>query len=94
MKTWFWWGEGRIDTIDKYTDDSLTLIARCRMPNDFFRSGNGPTMHCWKMMDKGGTQTGDQIRKFAARMAKFDIIPDILSCSERPLTRRTSDETD
>jgi radical SAM superfamily enzyme YgiQ (UPF0313 family) len=27
-------------------------------------------------MDKGGTQSADQIRAFAARMAKFDIIPE------------------
>lgn len=29
-----------------------------------------------KKMDKGGTQTGKQIREFAARMKKFDIIPE------------------
>jgi radical SAM superfamily enzyme YgiQ (UPF0313 family) len=28
-------------------------------------------------MDKGGTQTGAQIKKFAERMAKFDIIPEM-----------------
>jgi radical SAM superfamily enzyme YgiQ (UPF0313 family) len=27
-------------------------------------------------MDKGGTQTGEQIKRFAARMKKFDIIPE------------------
>jgi radical SAM superfamily enzyme YgiQ (UPF0313 family) len=29
-----------------------------------------------KKMDKGGTQTGEQIKGFAARMKKFDIIPE------------------
>jgi radical SAM superfamily enzyme YgiQ (UPF0313 family) len=29
-----------------------------------------------KKMDKGGTQTGKQIMEFAARMKKFDIIPE------------------
>ena len=29
-----------------------------------------------KKMDKGGTQTAAEIRSFAARMAKFDIIPE------------------
>jgi radical SAM superfamily enzyme YgiQ (UPF0313 family) len=29
-----------------------------------------------KKMDKGGTQSAEQIRSFAARMAKFDIIPE------------------
>jgi radical SAM superfamily enzyme YgiQ (UPF0313 family) len=27
-----------------------------------------------KKMDKGGTQSAEQIRSFAARMSKFDII--------------------
>jgi radical SAM superfamily enzyme YgiQ (UPF0313 family) len=29
-----------------------------------------------KKMDKGGTQSGKQIREFAARMSRFDIIPE------------------
>ncbi len=29
-----------------------------------------------KQMDKGGTQTGEQILRFAKRIAKFDIIPE------------------
>ena len=36
-------------------------------------SGNDEML---KKMDKGGTQTGEQIKRFAARMAKFDIIPE------------------
>jgi radical SAM superfamily enzyme YgiQ (UPF0313 family) len=71
-----WWGEGRIDTIDKYADESLALMreAGCRMIFHGAESGNDEML---KKMDKGGTQTGKQIKKFAARMAKFDIIPNI-----------------
>ena len=29
-----------------------------------------------KQMDKGGTQSGEQIKNFAARMKKFDLIPE------------------
>jgi len=47
--------------------------AGCRMIFFGAETGNDALL---KMMDKGGTQTGDQIRKFAARMAKFDIIPE------------------
>ena len=36
-------------------------------------SGNDEML---KKMDKGGTQSGEQIKRFAARMAKFDIIPE------------------
>lgn len=70
-----WWGEGRIDTIDKYEDRSLSLMreAGCKMIFHGAESGNDEML---KKMDKGGTQSGEQIRRFAARMAKFDIIPE------------------
>ncbi len=70
-----WWGEGRIDTIDKYSDESLALMreAGCKMIFHGAESGNDEML---KKMDKGGTQTGEQIKRFAARMANFDIIPE------------------
>ena len=70
-----WWGEGRIDTIDKYSDRSLALMreAGCRMIFFGAETGNDAIL---KKMDKGGTQSAAQIRSFAARMAKFDIIPE------------------
>jgi anaerobic magnesium-protoporphyrin IX monomethyl ester cyclase len=70
-----WWGEGRIDTIDKYSDDTLALMreAGCKMIFHGAETGNDDML---KKMLKGGTQTGEQIKKFAARMAKFDIIPE------------------
>jgi radical SAM superfamily enzyme YgiQ (UPF0313 family) len=70
-----WWGEGRIDTIDQYSDESLALMRRagCRMIFFGAETGNDALL---KQMDKGGKQTGEQIRRFAARMKKFDIIPE------------------
>ncbi len=70
-----WWGEGRIDTIDRYSDESLLLMreAGCKMIFHGAETGNDEML---KKMDKGGTQTGEQIKRFAARMAKFDIIPE------------------
>lgn len=70
-----WWGEGRIDTIDKYSDESLALMRRAGCKMIFFgaETGNDEIL---KKMDKGGTQSGAQIKAFAARMAKFDIIPE------------------
>jgi anaerobic magnesium-protoporphyrin IX monomethyl ester cyclase len=70
-----WWGEGRIDTINKYSDESLTLMRESGCKMIFFgaETGNDEVL---KQMDKGGTQSADQIRAFAARMAKFDIIPE------------------
>jgi len=71
-----WWGEGRIDTIDKYKDASLQLMREsgCKMIFLGAETGNDEIL---KQMDKGGTQSGDQIKRFAERMAKFDIIPEM-----------------
>jgi radical SAM superfamily enzyme YgiQ (UPF0313 family) len=70
-----WWGEGRIDTINKYSDETLALMRQSGCKMIFFgaETGNDEIL---KKMDKGGTQTGEQIKQFAARMAKFDIIPE------------------
>ncbi len=71
-----WWGEGRIDTIDKYKDDSLKKMrdAGCKMIFLGAETGNDEIL---KKMDKGGTQSGAQIKSFADRMARFDIIPEM-----------------
>src|SRR5258708_10509191 len=70
-----WWGEGRIDTIDKYSDESLATMreAGCKM---IFFGAETSNDELLKKMDKGGTQTTAQMKKFAARMKKFDIIPE------------------
>jgi anaerobic magnesium-protoporphyrin IX monomethyl ester cyclase len=70
-----WWGEGRIDTINKYKDETLALMRESGCKMIFFGAETGNDEILQKM-DKGGTQTGAQIRAFAARMAKFDIIPE------------------
>lgn len=70
-----WWGMARIDTMDKFKDESLALIREAGCKIIFFgaESGNDAVL---KQLDKGGTQTGEQIVSFAERMKKFDIIPE------------------
>ena len=70
-----WWGEGRIDTIDKYKDASLAALRESGCKMIFFgaETGNDEIL---KKMDKGGTQSAAQIRAFAKRMSEFDIIPE------------------
>ena len=70
-----WWGEGRIDTVDQYADSTLAQMRKsgCRMIFFGAESGNDLIL---KEMDKGGKQTAEQIKRFAARMKKFDIIPE------------------
>jgi anaerobic magnesium-protoporphyrin IX monomethyl ester cyclase len=70
-----WWGEARIDTLDRYSDESLALMreAGCRMI--FFGAESGSDQ-LLQFMDKGGKQTGSQILQFAGRLKRFDIIPE------------------
>jgi radical SAM superfamily enzyme YgiQ (UPF0313 family) len=70
-----WWGEGRIDTIDRYSDETLALMraSGCKMIFFGAETGNDAVL---RKMNKGGTQSSKQIRAFAARMARFDIIPE------------------
>jgi radical SAM superfamily enzyme YgiQ (UPF0313 family) len=70
-----WWGMARIDTMDKFKDESLALIREAGCKIIFFgaESGNDKILH---QLDKGGTQTGEQILRFAERLKKFDIIPE------------------
>ena len=70
-----WWGMARIDTMDKFHDSSLELIREAGCTIIFFgaESGNNQVL---KQLDKGGTQNGDQIIRFAERLKEFDIIPE------------------
>jgi anaerobic magnesium-protoporphyrin IX monomethyl ester cyclase len=70
-----WWGMARIDTMDKFKDESLALIreAGCRIIFFGAESGNDKVL---KQMDKGGTQSGEQILRFAERLKKYDLIPE------------------
>ncbi len=69
------WGESRIDTMNKYSDATLSLMrdAGCRMIFFGAESGNDELLD---KMDKGGTQTSKLIKSFAARMKDFGIIPE------------------
>ena len=70
-----WWGMARIDTMNKFKDESLHQIRESGCKMIFFgaETGNDKIL---KQMDKGGTQTGEQIAMFAERLKKFDIIPE------------------
>ncbi len=70
-----WWGEGRIDTINLYSDEELVAMKKSGLKMIFLgaETGNDEVL---KAMDKGGTQTGEQIRTFAARMGRIGIVPE------------------
>ncbi len=71
-----YWGEGRIDTINMYSDDDLKLMrkAGCRMIFLGAETGNDEVL---KQMNKGGTQSGQMIKDFVLRMKNADIIPEL-----------------
>lgn len=71
-----YWGEGRIDTINMYTDDELKLMrkAGCKMIFLGAETGNDAVL---KQMNKGGTQSGQMIKDFVLRMKNADIIPEL-----------------
>lgn len=71
-----YWGEGRIDTINKYSEEDLMLMkkAGCTMIFLGAETGNDEVL---KQMNKGGTQSGKMIKDFAARMKKVGIIPEM-----------------
>lgn len=70
-----WWGEGRIDTIDKYKDNTLRSMSDsgCKM---IFLGAETGSDALLKKMDKGGTQNGKQMLAFAKRLQQFNIIPE------------------
>ncbi len=71
-----WWGEGRIDTLNKYTDDDLRYMrkAGCKMIFLGAETGNDEVL---KQMNKGGTQSGKMIEEFVLRMKNVGIIPEL-----------------
>ncbi len=71
-----YWGEGRIDTLNKYSDDELSLMkqAGCEMIFLGAETGNDEVL---KQMNKGGTQSGKMIKDFAYRMGKAGIIAEM-----------------
>ena len=70
-----WWGEARIDTLDKYKDSSLALMRESGCKMIFFGAESGSD-ELLKKMDKGGKQNSSQILNFAQRLKKFSIIPE------------------
>lgn len=70
-----WWGEGRIDTLDKFSDESLALMHRAGCEMIFFGAESGSDEILAKM-DKGGKQSRAQILSFAARLGRIGIIPE------------------
>lgn len=84
-----YWGEGRIDTINMYSDDELRLMrkAGCKMIFLGAETGNDEIL---KQMNKGGTQSGKMIKDFVLRMKNVDIVPELSFVLGMPAADRKS----
>ncbi len=82
-----WWGEGRIDTIDKYSDRSLELMRESGCKMIFFgaETGNDEIL---QRMDKGGTQSSAQIKGLCRPYGKVRYHSRIFFCVRNPASKR------
>lgn len=70
-----WWGEGRIDTMLKYSDETWRLMrdAGLRMVFMGAESGSAETL---ERMDKGGTLVPEMTLEMARVMQRWNITPE------------------
>jgi anaerobic magnesium-protoporphyrin IX monomethyl ester cyclase len=70
-----WWGEGRIDTMLKFSDKTWQLMEKSGLKMAFLgaETGSDATL---KRMDKGGTATTEKTLEIAAKMKAHHIVPE------------------
>ena len=70
-----WWGEGRIDTMLKFSDRTWALMRDSGLKMVFMgaESGDDETL---ALMNKGGTQSAAKALELAERARQFDIVPE------------------
>ena len=70
-----WWGEGRIDTLLKYSEKNWRLMRDAGLKMVFMGAESG-SLETLKRMDKGGTMSPDKTLAMAAKMKEYDIVPE------------------
>lgn len=70
-----WWGEGRIDTMQMYSDHTWRLMRDAGLKMVFMgaESGSDETL---KRMDKGGQMSTEKTLEMARLMRSYDIVPE------------------
>ncbi|CAA0102340.1 Anaerobic magnesium-protoporphyrin IX monomethyl ester cyclase [BD1-7 clade bacterium] len=71
-----WWGEGRADTLLKYSDETWALMRDTGLKMVFLgaESGDDETL---ERMNKGGTQSTEGLLELVEKMRDFGIIPEL-----------------
>lgn len=70
-----WWAEGRPDTLNKYADETLQLMADSGCKMIFIGAESGSSIALQKM-HKGGSVSGEVIHTITERLLKAGIIPE------------------
>ena len=70
-----WWGEARPDTVMKFSDSSIKMIADSGCKMIFFGAESG-SEEILKLMHKGGTQDSTTVPELAKRLKDFGIVPE------------------
>jgi anaerobic magnesium-protoporphyrin IX monomethyl ester cyclase len=68
-----WWCEGRIDTVLRYSDETLRLLARAGAAMIFFGAESGSD---WALEQMNKRITTGQTLELAARIRRFGIVPE------------------
>jgi anaerobic magnesium-protoporphyrin IX monomethyl ester cyclase len=71
-----WWGEGRIDTLLRWSDETWASMARSGLRMVFMgaESGSAETL---ARMEKGGTLTPEMTLELVDRMGRFGVVPEL-----------------
>lgn len=70
-----WWGEGRIDTLMKFSDATWRLMRDSGLHMVYLGAESG-SMETLKRMDKGGKMSPERTLEIARKMKAYDIIPE------------------
>jgi anaerobic magnesium-protoporphyrin IX monomethyl ester cyclase len=68
-----WWCEGRIDIVNKYSDETLSAIRRAGCTMIFFGAESGSD---WVLKEMEKDITTEETLNLAKRIRQFDIIPE------------------
>jgi hypothetical protein len=70
-----WWGEGRIDTLLKFSEPTWRALRASGLKM-VFMGAESASPESLRRMDKGGTVSPDKTLAIAARMAEHGVIPE------------------
>ncbi len=71
-----WWGEARPDTMLNYDDETWELLRDAGLAMVFF-GAESSSQEVLRLMEKGGTQTGDTVLALVEKMRVYGIIPEL-----------------